>query len=88
MLKRRLLPSLLPLSCAMTVFANDQVSTLQTITVQASSPKDRAEKQYKVDSASSATKTNTTLKHTPQAVTVVSKAVLQDVQATRLSEVL
>lgn len=72
----------------MTVFANDQVSTLQTITVQASSPKDRAEKQYKVDSASSATKTNTTLKHTPQAVTVVSKAVLQDIQATRLSEVL
>jgi len=44
MLKRRLLPSLLPLSCAMTIFANDQVSTLQTITVQASSPKDRAEK--------------------------------------------
>ncbi|MCG2573340.1 TonB-dependent receptor [Acinetobacter sp. ME22] len=72
----------------MTVFANDQVSTLQTITVQASSPKDRAEKQYKVDSASSATKTNTTLKHTPQAVTVVSKAVLQDIQATRLSEAL
>ncbi|ENU30831.1 hypothetical protein F991_01345 [Acinetobacter sp. CIP-A165] len=88
MLKYRLLPSLLPLSCAMTVFANDQVNTLPTITIQASTAVENSEKEYKVNSASSATRTSTLLKDTPQAVTVVNKAVLEDIQATRLSEAL
>lgn len=87
MFKYRLLPSLLPLSCAMTVLANDQVSSLPTITVQASTA-DNVEKEYKVNSAHSATRTRTLLKDTPQAVTVVTEAVLKDIQATRLSEAL
>lgn len=86
MLKRRILPSLLPLSCAMTVFGNDQISTLPTLTFQASS--ENAEHEYKVTSASAAMRTHTLLKDTPQAVTVINKAILEDIQATRLSEAL
>lgn len=88
MFKRRLLPSLLPLTCAMPVFASDQISTLPSITLQATGATEDTEKAYKVSSASSATRTNTSLKETPQAVTVVPKAVLKDIQATRLSEAL
>ncbi|MQZ31330.1 TonB-dependent receptor [Acinetobacter haemolyticus] len=86
MLKRRILPSLLPLSCAMTAFGNDQISTLPTLTFQASS--ENAEHDYKVTSASAAMRSNTLLKDTPQAVTVINKAILEDIQATRLSEAL
>lgn len=72
----------------MPVFASDQISTLPSITLQATGATEDAEKAYKVSSASSATRTNTSLKETPQAVTVVPKAVLKDIQATRLSEAL
>lgn len=72
----------------MPVFANDQISALPTISLQATSSSEDAEKSYKVSSASSATRTNTSLKETPQAVTVVPEAVLKDIQATRLSEAL
>lgn len=85
-MKRRILPSLLPLSCAMTVFGNDQISTLPTLTFQTSS--ENAEHDYKVTSASAAMRSNTLLKDTPQAVTVINKAILEDIQATRLSEAL
>lgn len=72
----------------MPVFASDQISTLPSITLQATGATEDTEKAYKVSSASSATRTNTSLKETPQAVTVVPKAVLKDIQATRLSEAL
>lgn len=87
MLKTRLLPSLLPLGCAMSIFASDQTDILPTINVQATS-NDDPEKIYKVSTAISATRTNTLLKDTPQAVTVIPDAVLKDIQATRLSEAL
>lgn len=72
----------------MPVFASDQIITLPSITLQATGATEDTEKAYKVSSASSATRTNTSLKETPQAVTVVPKAVLKDIQATRLSEAL
>lgn len=91
MSKHRLLLGLLPLSCVMSGFANDSVNTLPSITLQATSSFEEAEREknsYKINTASSATRTNTLLKDTPQAVTVVSQGVLKDIQATRLSEVL
>ena len=87
-LKRHLLLGLLPFSCPIFVFANDQISSLPTISLQATSKTDNAHLAYKVSTASSATRTHTLLKDTPQAVTVVSEAVLNDIQATRLSEAL
>ena len=87
-IKPRILTSLLPLSCAMSVFANDQINTLPTINITAPSVAEEYDQTYKVQNASSATRTNTALKDTPQAVTVIPKAVLKDIQATRLSEAL
>lgn len=87
-MKHRLLLSILPLSCCTVAFADDQVNSLPTISLQATSQADDGSINYKVNSSSSATKTNTLLKDTPQAVTVVTEAVLQDIQATRLSEAL
>ncbi|WP_171458303.1 TonB-dependent siderophore receptor [Acinetobacter sp. ANC 4910] len=72
----------------MSVFASDQISALPTISLQATSASEDTDQTYKVRTASSATRTNTSLKETPQAVTVVPKAVLKDIQATRLSEAL
>ncbi|GAA5556741.1 metal-pseudopaline receptor CntO [Acinetobacter schindleri] len=69
----------------MSVFASDQIITLPSITLQVT---EDTEKSYKVSASSAATRTNTTLKETPQAVTVVPEAVLKDIQATRLSEAL
>lgn len=66
--------------------ANDQVNTLPTIVIKASNSQE--ENAYKVNSSQSATKTNTALKYTPQIVTIVTDAVLKDLQATRVSEAL
>lgn len=87
-MKHRLLITLLPLTCCANAFAEEQVNTLPTISLQATSTVEDTEKTYKVNSATSATRTNTSLKDTPQAVTVVPEAVLKDIQATRLSEAL
>lgn len=87
-IESRILMSLLPLSCAMSVYANDQINTLPTINITAISVVEENDQTYKVQNSSSATRTNTSLKETPQAVTVIPKAVLKDIQATRLSEAL
>ena len=71
----------------MTVFAIEPISTLPSISLQASTS-ENTQNAYKVNAASSATRTDTSLKEIPQALTVVSETVLQDVQATRLSEAL
>ncbi|EXE12999.1 outer membrane receptor domain protein [Acinetobacter sp. 983759] len=50
---------MLPLSCPIFVFANDQISSLPTISLQATSKTDNAHLAYKVSTASSATRTHT-----------------------------
>ncbi|MBJ9738793.1 TonB-dependent siderophore receptor [Acinetobacter oleivorans] len=87
-LKLRLLSlSIAQLCCISTTFAEtDQSSTmLATIKIKA---QQAADQTYKVDSSSSATRSEVALKDTPQSVSVVTQKVIEDIGATRLIEAL
>jgi len=87
-LKFRLLSlSIAQLCCISTAFAEtDQSSTtLATIKIKA---QQTADQTYKVDSSSSATRSEVALKDTPQSVSVVTQKVIEDIGATRLIEAL
>lgn len=87
-LKLRLLSlSIAQLCCISSTFAEtDQPSTtLATIKIKA---QQAADQTYKVDSSSSATRSEIALKDTPQSVSVVTQKVIEDIGATRLIEAL
>lgn len=87
-LKLRLLSlSIAQLCCISTTFAetNSSSTTLATIKIKAQQAADQA---YKVDSSSSATRSEVALKDTPQSVSVVTQKVIEDIGATRLIEAL
>ena len=87
-LKRQLLSlSIAQLCCISTAFAETDASstTLATIKVKAQQSSDQT---YKVDSSSSATRSETALQDTPQSVSVVTQKVIEDIGATRLIEAL
>ncbi len=87
-LKLRLLSlSIAQLCCISSAFAepNGSSTTLATIKIKAQQAADQA---YKVDSSSSATRSEVTLKDTPQSVSVVTQKVIEDIGATRLIEAL
>ncbi|WP_149958206.1 TonB-dependent siderophore receptor [Acinetobacter pittii] len=87
-LKLRLLSlSIAQLCFISTTFAetNSSSTTLATIKIKAQQAADQA---YKVDSSSSATRSEVALKDTPQSVSVVTQKVIEDIGATRLIEAL
>lgn len=87
-LKLRLLSlSIAQLCCITSTFADTDTSstTLATIKIKAQQASDQT---YKVDSSSSATRSETALKDTPQSVSVVTQKVIEDIGATRLIEAL
>ncbi|MFV5535059.1 TonB-dependent siderophore receptor [Acinetobacter pittii] len=87
-LKLRLLSlSIAQLCCISTTFAetNSSSITLATIKIKA---QQTADQTYKVDSSSSATRSEVALKDTPQSVSVVTQKVIEDIGATRLIEAL
>ena len=87
-LKLRLLfLSIAQLCCISSTFAetNNSSTTLATIKIKAQQAADQA---YKVDSSSSATRSEVALKDTPQSVSVVTQKVIEDIGATRLIEAL
>lgn len=87
-LKLRLLSlSIAQLCCISSAFAetNGSSTTLATIKIKAQQAADHA---YKVDSSSSATRSEVALKDTPQSVSVVTQKVIEDIGATRLIEAL
>ncbi|QNX32850.1 TonB-dependent siderophore receptor [Acinetobacter seifertii] len=87
-LKLRLLSlSIAQLCCISSAFADTDTSstTLATIKVKAQQASDQT---YKVDSSSSATRSEIALKDTPQSVSVVTQKVIEDIGATRLIEAL
>ncbi len=85
-LKLRLLSlSIAQLCCISSAFADTDTSstTLATIKIKAQQASDQT---YKVDSSSSATRSEIALKDTPQSVSVVTQKVIEDIGATRLIE--
>jgi len=87
-LKLRLLSlSIAQICCLSTTFAETDSSstTLATIKIKAQQTSDQT---YKVDSSSSATRSEIALKDTPQSVSVVTQKVIEDIGATRLIEAL
>ncbi|MGN2482806.1 TonB-dependent siderophore receptor [Acinetobacter calcoaceticus] len=87
-LKLRLLSlSIAQICCLSTAFAETDSSstTLATIKIKAQQASDQT---YKVDSSSSATRSEIALKDTPQSVSVVTQKVIEDIGATRLIEAL
>ncbi len=87
-LKLRLLSlSIAQLCCIPAAFAdtNNSSTTLATIKIKAQQASD---KTYKVDSSSSATRSEIALQNTPQSVSVVTQKVIEDIGATRLVEAL
>jgi iron complex outermembrane receptor protein len=87
-LKFRLLSlSIAQFCCLSTAFAETDHSsmTLATIKIKAQQASDQT---YKVDSSSSATRSEIALKDTPQSVSVVTQKVIEDIGATRLIEAL
>ncbi|MBI1448510.1 TonB-dependent siderophore receptor [Acinetobacter sp. AC1-2] len=87
-LKLRLLSlSIAQFCCLSTAFAETDSSstTLATIKIKAQQASDQT---YKVDSSSSATRSEIALKDTPQSVSVVTQKVIEDIGATRLIEAL
>jgi len=87
-LKLRLLSlSIAQFCCLSTAFAETDSSstTLATIKIKAQQASDQT---YKVDSSSSATRSEVSLKDTPQSVSVVTQKVIEDIGATRLIEAL
>lgn len=87
-LKLRLLSlSIAQFCCLSTAFAETDSSstTLATIKIKAQQTSDQT---YKVDSSSSATRSEIALKDTPQSVSVVTQKVIEDIGATRLIEAL
>ncbi len=87
-LKLRLLSlSIAQLCCIPAAFAdtNNSSTTLATIKIKAQQASDQT---YKVDSSSSATRSEIALQNTPQSVSVVTKKVIEDIGATRLVEAL
>lgn len=87
-LRLRLLSlSITQLCCISTTFAetNSSSTTLATIKIKAQQAADQA---YKVDSSSSAIRSEVALKDTPQSVSVVTQKVIEDIGATRLIEAL
>lgn len=73
--------------CLSTAFAETDSSstTLATIKIKAQQASDQT---YKVDSSSSATRSEIALKDTPQSVSVVTQKVIEDISATRLIDAL
>ncbi|MDS7945527.1 TonB-dependent siderophore receptor [Acinetobacter sp. V110_1] len=87
-LKLRLLSlSIAQLCCISSAFADTDTSstTLATIKIKAQQASDQT---YKVDSSSSATRSEIALKDTPQSVSVVTQKVIEDIGATRLIDAL
>lgn len=87
-LKLRLLSlSIAQICCLSPAFAETDHSstTLATIKIKAQQASDQT---YKVDSSSSATRSEIALKDTPQSVSVVTQKVIEDIGATRLIEAL
>ncbi|KRI54150.1 TonB-dependent siderophore receptor [Acinetobacter pittii] len=87
-LKLRLLSlSIAQLCCISSAFAetNGSSTTLATIKIKAQQAADQA---YKVDSSTSAIRSEIALKDTPQSVSVVTQKVIEDIGATRLIEAL
>lgn len=87
-LKLRLLSlSIAQLYCIPAAFAdtNNSSTTLATIKIKAQQASDQT---YKVDSSSSATRSEIALQDTPQSVSVVTQKVIEDIGATRLVEAL
>ncbi|QNX04376.1 TonB-dependent siderophore receptor [Acinetobacter seifertii] len=87
-LKLRILSlSIAQLCCISSAFADTDTSstTLATIKIKAQQASDQT---YKVDSSSSATRSEVALKDTPQSVSVVTQKVIEDIGATRLIEAL
>ncbi|MDC5424024.1 TonB-dependent receptor [Acinetobacter baumannii] len=87
-LKLRLLSlSIAQLCCIPAAFAdtNNSSTTLATIKIKAQQASDQT---YKVDSSSSATRSEIALQDTPQSVSVVTQKVIEDIGATRLVEAL
>ncbi|WP_288420622.1 TonB-dependent siderophore receptor [uncultured Acinetobacter sp.] len=87
-LKLRILSlSIAQLCCISSAFADTDTSstTLATIKIKAQQASDQT---YKVDSSSSATRSEIALKDTPQSVSVVNQKVIEDIGATRLIEAL
>ncbi|MDP9803178.1 TonB-dependent siderophore receptor [Acinetobacter calcoaceticus] len=87
-LKLRLLSlSIAQICCLSTAFAetDNSSTTLATIKIKAQQASDQT---YKVDSSSSATRSEIALKDTPQSVSVVTQKVIEDIGATRLIEAL
>lgn len=87
-LKLRLLSlSIAQLCCIPATFAdtNNSSTTLATIKIKAQQTSDQT---YKVDSSSSATRSEIALQDTPQSVSVVTQKVIEDIGATRLVEAL
>ncbi|MBV6596681.1 TonB-dependent receptor, partial [Acinetobacter baumannii] len=87
-LKLRLLSlSIAQLCCIPAAFAdtNNSSTTLATIKIKAQQASDQT---YKVDSSSSATRSEIALQNTPQSVSVVTQKVIEDIGATRLVEAL
>ncbi|OFD28168.1 TonB-dependent receptor, partial [Acinetobacter baumannii] len=75
------------LCCIPAAFAdtNNSSTTLATIKIKAQQASDQT---YKVDSSSSATRSEIALQDTPQSVSVVTQKVIEDIGATRLVEAL
>lgn len=87
-LKLRLLSlSIAQFCCLSPAFAETDHSstTLATIKIKAQQASDQT---YKIDSSSSATRSEIALKDTPQSVSVVTQKVIEDIGATRLIEAL
>ncbi|OWX71659.1 TonB-dependent receptor, partial [Acinetobacter baumannii] len=87
-LKLRLLSlSIAQLCCIPAAFAdtNNSSTTLATIKIKAQQASDQT---YKVDSSSSATRSEIALQDTPQSVSMVTQKVIEDIGATRLVEAL
>lgn len=87
-LKLRLLSlSIAQICCLSPAFAetDSSLTTLATIKIKAQQASDQT---YKVDSSSSATRSEIALKDTPQSVSVVTQKVIEDIGATRLIEAL
>ncbi|WP_212846486.1 TonB-dependent siderophore receptor, partial [Acinetobacter baumannii] len=75
------------LCCIPAAFAdtNNSSTTLATIKIKAQQASDQT---YKVDSSSSATRSEIALQDTPQSVSMVTQKVIEDIGATRLVEAL
>ncbi|MFW2753720.1 TonB-dependent siderophore receptor, partial [Acinetobacter baumannii] len=79
--------SIAQLCCIPAAFAdtNNSSTTLATIKIKAQQASDQT---YKVDSSSSATRSEIALQDTPQSVSMVTQKVIEDIGATRLVEAL